>query len=660
MTSIPTRAKKTQGVQPIHEARTPTNVRRSRRNTEPDVGRGAAPLLHGENSAEPYDFPQDAFGTPTRHTPTPLSREQQQHISRHLNGLSLLSPSDPIEGDPHGTSSHTPANITLQAQPSRRRRNSDPNITSMSADKSADKARRTSSRVSSKKADHTTAGTTAAADNSAVVTNATNSTGSTSNPHTQAPPPPAEGSAPMHQDPPLNPADEAAGQNHEDINFIPLLDSEAVDQLTLSLGLTNFWLTIAPSNMTDYEEDPTSFNITCPPMKSSFLQHVITKLLDNHSVNLNNEGRGVKIISAPNTKPPWRAVLRLHNDDDNNDIQQDFNKNGLQVPTPTHEILNFTVDMNIVKGSNLMSNCIGYKVQWGHNMQVTQAMIDDMIVDFDARIPKGFPRVLTTAHDGTTTYTGHWEVIRASTIGYDAQAAMRVQASDSAMIFKVSKESLIAHTDGINRHLAAPPYVYMPAIVHNKGALVKLDVDIMGHGYCKGSRTTHIPDKKDSPDDAYSDKDTCIYCVRDWSTMKNKLVQISRCRNHFCALNMGFKADNPQLYEELKIAHDCVKEQRQKEGLMLNYSLPKIPEIQTKQWTQVTPAQLLEKQVCTELKGDLACKAALAEQAKQIRDAAAKAQADRGVTVPHPRANRFGTQPAKKRKIFGGHTKWPA
>ena len=47
---------------------------------------------------------------------------------------------------------------------------------------------------------------------------------------------------------------------------------------------------------------------------------------------------------------------------------------------------------------------------------------------------------------------------------------MRVQSKDLAIIFRVSKESLLQHTDGINRHLAAPPYLYMPVIHQNKGS----------------------------------------------------------------------------------------------------------------------------------------------------------------------------------------------
>ena len=72
------------------------------------------------------------------------------------------------------------------------------------------------------------------------------------------------------------------------------------------------------------------------------------------------------------------------------------------------------------------------------------------------------------------------------TSGYDVKSGMRVKMNDNAMIFLVSKQSLIKHTDGINRHLAAPPYVGMPVIEANQGKLVKLDVDIMGFGYCKG------------------------------------------------------------------------------------------------------------------------------------------------------------------------------
>ena len=456
-----------------------------------------------------------------------------------------------------------------------------------------------------------------------------------------------------HDDPGLKDAE----PHLEDIQFIPVLDGEAVDQLTTALKLTDWFINFTPADKKHYEANPDEYNVTVPPLRSNLISYTITKLLDNHQLSL-IEGRFLKLISRPNAPPPWRMQLRLHNTDDSKDIGEDLMTNGLQVPTTDFGTLDFVVDVQMQRGAAHADDFIGYKVKWGTYMHVTQEMIHMLIQDFDARIPIGFPKVLHKAPDGTITYTGHWTVSRGITQGFDPKAGMRIQSKDSAMIFRVSKDSLLQHTEGINRHLAAPPYVYMPVIHQNMGQVIKLEVDIMGYGYCKGMRTTHDEAKKDSPEDEYSDKDSCPYCTKGFNTATGRFYNMNRCRNLFCAMDMGIRSTNPKAYDELRISHDCVLEHRQLEGLMIGYHYPPVPEVQAKQWKQATPAESLHHQASVELQTDAIRKTILAEQARMLRETAAKAKAD---YVPPPEAarNRMGTQPAKKRKIFGAQPKWP-
>ena len=455
----------------------------------------------------------------------------------------------------------------------------------------------------------------------------------------------------------LNPLLEGPG-NYEEYIPLPLIDEEEIDRLTMQLGLSDWTIVIAPADKHEYQEDPDSFRITTHPMKGEFLKQLSTKLMDNHGVNTRLEGRSLKIVSMPNSKPPWRAHLRLLNDDNAQDIIKDFTTNGLQVPQYPQDTVTFVLDMSPSVRSSQMTDHIGYMAKWGHHMHVTQSMIDHMINDFDSRIPVGFPKILTKAEDGTATYTGHWEVSRATTPGYDVKSGMRMKTSDTAMVFLVSKQSLIDHTGGINRHLAAPPYVYMPVIEANEGKLVKLDIDIMGWGYCKGNRTTHDEARKDSPDDDYSEKDTCVYCVREFNTDRQRLQPVNRCRNLFCRIKMGIKALDPKAYETFRTNHDCVLDKRKEEGTMMDYALPPIPQVETKKWAQTTPNEMLQTQLSSELKKDKDRKEASAEEARQIRQAAATAQADRQARPPPTRRNE--DHQAKKRKTFGGYKKWPA
>ena len=198
----------------------------------------------------------------------------------------------------------------------------------------------------------------------------------------------------------------------------------------------------------------------------------------------------------------------------------------------------------------------------------------------------------------------------------------------------------------------------MPVIEANEGKLVKLDIDIMGWGYCKGNRTTHDEARKDSPDDDYSEKDTCVYCVREFNTDRQRLQPVNRCRNLFCRIKMGIKALDPKAYETFRTSHDCVLVKRKEEGTMMDYPLPPIPQVETKKWAQTTPIEMLQTQLSSELKKDKDRKEASAEEARQIRQAAATSQADRLARPPPTRRNE--DHQAKKRKTFGGYKKWPA
>ena len=452
-----------------------------------------------------------------------------------------------------------------------------------------------------------------------------------------------------------DPSNEAQGGQGMIDEYIPLPGDEDLDHLTLQLGYSDWIIKISPADRIEYQQDPAGYDITSIPLRGDVTRQIAIKLMENHSINTNQGRRILKLISRPNTRPPWRFHLRLLNDDNAQNIIHDFTANGLQVPQ-AHDTLRFIMDMNPASRAQ-QSNHIGYIVKWGIHMQVTQAMIDDMIVDFNVRIPESFPKILTTTAEGTIEYTGHWEVSRAMTGGYDVRADMRSKANDNAVVFMVNKESLMNHTQGIHRNIAAPPYVFMPVIEHNQGKVVKLDVDIMGFGYCKGERTTHDPSKQDDQNEAYSDKADCVYCTREYRPEMQRLANVNRCRNLLCRIDLGIKARDPAAYEQHRNTHDCVLTQRRDAGQMMDYSPPKIPTVEKKTWTQVAAAEHIQGSLSIELRAEQARKEASAAQARHIREAAAKAQADQ-VPRPNIQRNQTPTHQAKKRKVFGGYPKW--
>ena len=97
---------------------------------------------------------------------------------------------------------------------------------------------------------------------------------------------------------------------------------------------------------------------------------------------------------------------------------------------------------------------------------------------------------------------------------------------------------------------------------------------------------------------------------------------------------MGIKALDPKAYETFRTSHDCVLVKRKEEGTMMDYALPPIPQVETKKWAQTTPIEMLHTQLSSELKKDKDRKEASAEEARQIRQAATTAQADRLVRPP--------------------------
>ena len=97
---------------------------------------------------------------------------------------------------------------------------------------------------------------------------------------------------------------------------------------------------------------------------------------------------------------------------------------------------------------------------------------------------------------------------------------------------------------------------------------------------------------------------------------------------------MGIKALDPKAYETFRANHDCVLVKRKEEGTMMDYALPPIPQVETKKWAQTTPIEMLQTQLSSELKKDKDRKEASAEEARQIRQAAATAQADRQARPP--------------------------
>ena len=447
---------------------------------------------------------------------------------------------------------------------------------------------------------------------------------------------------------------------YEDYIQLPVIPEEEVDLLTMQLGISDWTIYISPVDLSEYEQDPDTYQITTQPLKEKVKKQIAVKLMENHAINLKDKGRFVKIISPPKSRPPWRAHLRLHTDDSVQDIVKDFTINGLQVPQDTTDYLSFVLDMSPINRASHTTNYIGYMVKWGNHQHATQPMINQMIEDFDSRIPSGFPKVLHRPEEGPVSYTGHWEVNRATTSGYDVRAGMRTKVNDTAMIFLVSKQSLTDHTEGINRNLAAPPYVYMPVIEGNEAKIVKLDVDIMGFGYCKGDRRTHDESKKDSPDDDFSERTSCVYCTREWNEERQRLQNVNRCRNNACRINMGIKAKDPKTYEAFRTSHDCVLAQRQAQGAMLDYALPPIPQLDTKKWNQTTPTESRHMQLNPEIQRDQESRKAAAEHARQMRDATAKAQADHLFNPPQQPRRVTQQHQAKKQKTFGGYQTWPA
>ena len=110
---------------------------------------------------------------------------------------------------------------------------------------------------------------------------------------------------------------------------------------------------------------------------------------------------------------------------------------------------------------------------------------------------------------------------------------------------------------------------------------------------------------------------------------------------------MGIKALDPKAYETFRTNHDCVLDKRKEEGTMMDYALPPIPQVETKKWAQTTPNEMLQTQLSSELKKDKDRKEASAEEARQIRQAAATAQADRQARPPpRPVATKI-TRPRK-------------
>ena len=88
----------------------------------------------------------------------------------------------------------------------------------------------------------------------------------------------------------------------------------------------------------------------------------------------------------------------------------------------------------------------------------------------------------------------------------------------------------------------------------------------------------HTRPKQDSLEDDYSDRLKCIYCIRQLSgPNSNRLITLNRCRNIACRIDMGFKAQGPAAYEAFRLKHDCIKDQRQKQELILDYCLPPTP-----------------------------------------------------------------------------------
>ena len=114
MTTRQTRTKKPKDTPAAQDAdlTTPDKHRRARRNTAPDAGLEA--LLPPR---DPYDFPQDLFGASPSNTP--ISHEQHQLISRHVNDLSLNSRPETNEGNTPSTS------IAVATSPRRRHSETD-------------------------------------------------------------------------------------------------------------------------------------------------------------------------------------------------------------------------------------------------------------------------------------------------------------------------------------------------------------------------------------------------------------------------------------------------------------------------------------------------------------------------------------------------------
>ena len=359
-----------------------------------------------------------------------------------------------------------------------------------------------------------------------------------------------------------------------------------IDRLILSQGFVDYMVEIAPSDIDSYHHDPESNDIeslspASPPLKYQFIESVAKKLLYKQDIHISKEGRMFKVLSSKKEKPPWRAQIRLHKTDDCNAIVKELANMEVrykkkQSPTVT---LNFAMNARLTKSSNMRDDYVSYKVTWGNFQHLTNACEKELIKDFDSRIPDGYPKILQQddSDPNIINLTEHWTIIRADLPSYDPSSNLSVKQNDNALIFMISKATLIEMTGHVIRMAAAPAYVFASLIEGSQAIQCKLDVDIMAYKYCTGTRTTHDERLENISDHEFSPKEECPTCLRDIVTMGNKFkwIRINRCRA--CFIDMGKRSHDPNAYDKFRLEHDCVVEERQKVNLMKDYKRPPLP-----------------------------------------------------------------------------------
>ena len=417
------------------------------------------------------------------------------------------------------------------------------------------------------------------------------------------------------------------GNTHEE-EFIPFGDDK-IDQTILSLGLVDFIITFS------IEHNDQGLSPTQRPLKGSFIQVVYTTFLLRYGIDLKEDARFFKILSSTKHLSPWRAHLRLMKTDNIQKIISEMEAESLEVPYKANayrpKVVNFRLQINPVKASAYMSDYIGFQVKWPLSMQLTASCFQDMVRDFDVRIPDDSPKIFEKRDDNKTVSTDNWIVMRSSTAGFDPRSNMKVKVKDQAAIFMIPKSLLQQELGGINPTYIAPPYVIMSVLYEGEAIHYKANVDIMGYGYCLGSRVTHMKSQMYSTSVEYMPREECLFCMKEEKEdgRLGGFLYINKCRNILCETTFGVKKVDRERYENERLLYDCIVTERQLIGQLLNYCRPALPAVQKKMVNMSTPKEMAVHK--PQLAAHLANMEAMRERVKQAR-----ARQERAVPMASP------------------------